>query len=170
MGLKPYLTKKYRQLIFNALISPHFDYASTIWSSSATSLLKPLSRLYCKAGKTILNVPMRTPTKEVLQILNWPPLEKRWNIHKCVMTHKILNNKMPDYLNNIFTYVFNTHNRTTRSTTSKLLSLPPIKTNYGRSRLAYAGALTYNDLPTAIREIKSIPSFKSRLKTIYKPD
>ena len=169
MRIKSYISKKYRQLIFNALISPHFDYVSTIWSSSSSSLLKPLSRLYSKAGKTILNLPMRTPTKEVLHTLNWPPLHKRWDLHKCLITHKILNKKMPDYLKNTFTYVFNTHNRTTRSSQSKLLALPPIKTNYGKNRLGYSGASIYNELPPAIREITSIPSFKSRLKTIYKP-
>ena len=67
MRLKPYLTKKYRHLIFNALISPHFDYASNIWSPTNASLLKPLERLYNKSAKVILGVQNRFNTTTALE-------------------------------------------------------------------------------------------------------
>ena len=154
MRIQNYITVKHRNLVFNSIILPHFDYASNIWSSTTASLLKPLERLYNKSAKVIIGVPNRTSTTTALEQIKWPTLDKRWKFQRCVLTFNILNKTLPSYLNQIFKYVKETHNRT-RSATLNLLSLSKYKTNYGKRRLSYLGPLEYNTIPPDIRNTQS---------------
>ncbi len=164
MRIKNYLTVKHRQLVFNAIILPHFDYASNIWSSTTASTLKPLVRLYNKSAKIILGVSNRSNTNTALEVIKWPTLDKRWKAHRCVLTYKILNKILPNYLDKIFKHVKDIQTKT-RSSTSNLLLPTKFKTNYGKRQLSYIGALDYNKLPPDIRNEPLINSFKFKCKT-----
>ena len=164
MRIKNYLTVKHRQLVFNSIILPHFDYASNIWTSTTASALKPLERLYNKSAKVILGISNRSSTSSALEQIKWPTLGNRWKFQRCVLTYKILNKTLPNYLNTIFKYVKDTHNKT-RSSTLNLLSLSKFKTNYGKRRLSYLGPLEYNNIPLDIRNVTSTVCFKYKCKS-----
>ena len=71
-------------------------------------------------------------------------------LHRCILTYKILNTTIPNYLNTIFKYVKDFHTRT-RPSTQNLLIPSNFKNSYGKRRLTYIGSLEYNRIPPAIR-------------------
>jgi len=46
-----------------------------------------------------------------------------------------------------------------------MLSLVKVKTNYGKQRFEYIGCKIWNDLEASVKMAKSLPAFKTKLKT-----
>ena len=60
-----YLPETHRVMLYNALVLPHFDYASIVWSNTAAKHTKPLSTLQNRAGRIILGLPKLTSSDTV---------------------------------------------------------------------------------------------------------
>ena len=79
------------------------------------------------------------------------------------MTYKAISGLVPKYLNNLFKSKNSVSQRVTRSTQNNDLYVPNNKLNLTRNGLAYSGATLYNILPSNIRNIRSLASFKKEL-------
>ena len=79
------------------------------------------------------------------------------------MVYKSLNCLAPDYMSSKFTLrndLFNSYNP--RDSENKLaVPLPP--TNYYRNNFCYSGAVLWNNLPTDVRQAKSLTVFRKLL-------
>ena len=76
------------------------------------------------------------------------------------MTYKAINGLAPDYISNMFNLLKSVSKRVTRNTTKNNLNILNYSLNLTRGGLPYSGAVLYNALPLAIRNIKSISVFK----------
>ncbi|PIK51784.1 putative carnitine O-palmitoyltransferase 1, liver isoform [Apostichopus japonicus] len=110
--VKKYLPHKYRIMVYNSLISPHFDYASCTWSNTCAKYKKCLVSLQGRAGRIILDLPRTAPTADVLSALSWIPIEQRWNYHRQVFMHKIHIAAAPDYLCDKYAHVSSSESAT----------------------------------------------------------
>ena len=55
----------------------------------------------------------------------------------------------------------------TRSAQDILLYVPRPDTSIFQNSLCYKGAVLWNSLPTSVRESRSLPIFKAKLKELY---
>ncbi len=78
------------------------------------------------------------------------------------MAYKSVNDVAPNYMNDMFTYVRDSHSRTTRSYVKNDLYLPTGKHEelYIQS-FVYSGAKLWNSINPNIRHQKSLNSFKN---------
>ena len=93
--VRKFLPETHRVMLYNTLILPHFDYASTCWSNTATTRTKPLSNLQCRAGRVILGLPKLTSSDTVRHKLGWTSLPERWNSQRAVMMFKVAHGMVP---------------------------------------------------------------------------
>ena len=76
-----FLTPALRRLFCNALIQPHFDYASSVWCPNLTQKMKHKIQImrnkwirYCLKLDKITHI-----SKNKLKTLNWLPVKDRFN-------------------------------------------------------------------------------------------
>ena len=166
LARKVYLMSRLSQMVdkntlkvfFHAHVEPLLDYASTLWDGAPEVHFKRLNSLYRRSVKLLLpHTEISTDLK--LQYLGLLSLHNKCLYNKLVLMYKILNNKSPKYLLDLFTkggsqYV----NR------KNCLKVPFPRIDLFKSSLSYSGSLAWNKLPTGIAQSPSLAVFKSKLK------
>lgn len=152
-------------MLSNALVLPHFDYASTVWTNFSSENHKKLQVLHNSLARTILSADIRTPINELMDTLQWIKLDSRWHNQLLLLVFKCLRNLSPSYLSSQFEYVHNTHTYITRNHSNNTLIVPKYKSNSGLRTFNVRGAYAWNCVSPTLRaemETLSISQFKAR--------
>ena len=155
-----------RRLLCNALIQPHFDYASQSWFPNLSKALS--NKIQCAQNKCIrfcLNLGNRAHLgKKEFNDINWLPINERVNQRICVTAYNFFNGTSPIYMSDIFTL-----KKVTKNTRNSLhrFDIPLRKTNVGQSALSYLGPKLWNNLPIDVKLAKNRNIFKHKMKSIY---
>ena len=123
-------------------------YCSTIWNDGSNSNLNKLSKLQRRAARVITGQSYEVRSTQILESLNWIPIEDMLKNRETTMTFKVLTNRLPDYVQNFFKKSENC-NYSLRSNNIKL-SLPKPKTNFLKRRFSYRAAQGWNELSNEI--------------------
>ena len=113
------------------------------------------------AGTQVLGIEYNGLIK-VFQRLNILSFDQSIFLSKAKMMNKILNNKAPSYLNEMFLMRDTTLNNTVsnlRSVTSKNVLVPQAKCNLFKGSLSYSGVMVWNSIPVSIKDSYSLPIF-----------
>ena len=160
--IKKYLDIDSRKLFYNAYILPIFDYCCTVWGNMSEENILRLEKLQKRAARTILNVPVQTPTNPLFTTLGWLPVRTRFIYHKLVMVYKILHKQTPEYLNNLCLRTMDIYSRNLRSTSTNNLIVPRPNTNMFKKSFTYSAAVEWSSLPSMIKCSNSIVTFKEK--------
>ncbi len=57
--------------MYNALVSPHLTYCSTIWNDGSNTILNKLSKLQRRAARVITGQSYDVRSTQILESLNW---------------------------------------------------------------------------------------------------
>ena len=163
--LSKYVHTDSLKLYYNSYILPIFDYGCIIWSRTSDKNINRVHKLQKRAARIILKVDYMTPSAEMFKTLQWLSFPKRIKYHKALMVYKSLNGLAPDYLANLFTKISEKHSRNLRSVTNDDLAVPFAKTNYFQKSFSVEGANIWNSLPTDIKQIQNINTFKLSLRS-----
>ena len=106
-----------------------------------------------------------TPSLEMFKTLQWLSFPQRIKYHTALMIFKTLNGPAPKYLLDLFTKASEMHGRNLRSVTYDDLRVPIARTNYFSKSFSIEGAKQWNSLPTDIKQIKTLHSFKTSLRS-----
>jgi hypothetical protein len=150
--------------MYNALVWPHFNYCSTIWNDESCSIIDKLFKLQKRAARVITGDTYDVRSTQILNNLNWLPIEELLKKREVIMTFKALTGRLPQYLVKLFTRCQN-NNYNLRSNQTKL-ALPKPKTNFLKRSFSYRAAKSWNELSSETIENYnelSILSFKRRL-------
>ena len=163
--LSTYIDKRSMTQYYNSYILPIFDYGCMIWGRCTTANTQRLLKLQKRAARIILKALILTPSQRMFSELRWLSFPRRVQNHTCVMVYKALNNLAPEYINDLFTKVSDTHNRNTRSVDHKLLRIPSFKTSLYENSFSVSAARLWNTEPLDIRMSSSLETFKRSVKT-----
>ncbi len=132
-----FLDEEIRLALYKSLILPIFDFLDTVNDclNQRDSLI--LKRLQNCAMRRILQCDRLEPTKVMHDRLNLVPLEKRRKFHSCTETYQILNGVSPAYLDSLFTYVSDVHNRATRAAAGNRLYVPKCRLECTKQSFRY---------------------------------
>ena len=163
--VKNFLPHQTTVMLSNALVIPHFDYGSSVWSNFSTEFHNKLQVLHNNLARIILKADARTPINDMMNSLQWDKLDQRWHKQLLVIVYKCLLNLSPSYLSNQFQFVHNNHSHLTRNHTSNTLAVPKFKTNSGLRTFHVRAAYAWNNLPVSIRnEMDNMTVRQFRLK------
>ena len=155
-------------LLCNALIQPHFDYASSPWYPNLTQKMKNKIQIthnkctgYClQLGK------MTHISKNEFETLNWLPVKDRFNQSINSIVFKYFTKQCPSYLNEVFKLA-SPNNLRTRNRYLKLICLFR-KTNMGQNALSFIDPSIWNKTPEVPKKTTSINTFKHNFKKYYR--
>lgn len=161
--IKPYVPNDSLIQIYNALVQPYFEYCSLVWQNCKLELQLKLQKLQNRAARVITGDNWETSSKDVLNKLNWQPLDHLRLIDTLLFVRKILKNEAPISISEQFHISVNEqYNLRSNFTT---LKLPKPKTNAMKRSFSYHGAKTWNNLPTELKNLAiSDKVFKNKLQ------
>ena len=164
--LSKYVDQNSLKLYYKSYILPILDYGCLIWGPCSTLTTNRLIKLQKRAARIILKVDLMTLSKQMFSELKWLPLPERVKYHTYIMMFNILNNMAPDYLRQLFvSNVSKSHERALRSADIKLLAIPLCRNTYYEKSFTVAGAREWNSLPLNLRELPTIQSFKTAVRS-----
>ena len=167
--IKYFLPYKTTVMLSNALVIPHFDYGSMVWSNFNVEYHNRLQVLHNNLARIILSADIRTPTNDLMNTLQWVKLDKRWHNTLLMTVFKCLKNEYPSYLSSQFDFVHDNHNHITRNHTSNTLIVPKFKSNSGQRTFHVRAAYAWNSLPPTVRtqmENMTLGQFQAKIKEI----
>lgn len=165
--IAPLVNKTALKLLARALIQPFFDYGVHIWYRSASKALK--NRLQTAQNKLVRlqhNLPSRAHLNHSHFVsLGWLTVADRVQHLAMGLVYKIhYTTKVPMYLTSYFKNVKDVHSYNTRGSSTDHVQ-PRYRSNKGLNSFSYYAAKMWNALPKALKECKSLPSFKNALKS-----
>ena len=91
--------------MYNAFVLPHFNYCSTIWNDGSynCTIINKLSKLQRRAARVITSSTYDIRSTQILEDLNWLPIEIDLKKRETLMTFKVLTGQAPGYLTELFT-------------------------------------------------------------------
>ena len=155
-----YVTPKYRRLLCNALIQPHFDYGCSSWFP----LLKKNSKLKLqKAQNKYIRFCLNLPPWSHISLsyfrkINWLLVSDRVCIANTVF--KYWNGIVTGYIHEMFKPSLCRY-----STRSQMaLDIPLRKTNTGQKSLSFLGPKIWSKIGPSIKNVRTLSSFMHAIK------
>jgi len=168
--VKNYLPCDTVKMLAKALVFPHFDYCSSVWSNFTDYHHNELQLLQNKLARILLHADIRTPVDKMMKDLNWTKLNCRWDCQLIILTFKCLKQIAPTYISSSFTFTHATHAQSTRSQSNNNLCVPMWRITTGKRTFNRRAAVLWNKLPITIRSKfldMSLPEFKSVVTNLF---
>ena len=157
-AVRKYLTKDVALRIFKSMVLPYFDYADVVYHTANSGDLEKLQHLQNRCLKVCLGLHRRYETKEVHRLAGCTTLESRRETH--------VRNFM--YQRKDRGHLVDVREIRTRAHDAPLFQIDhPLRETFKRS-VKYAGAITWNNLPTGVRNIEGFDRFKNFQKKTLK--
>ena len=97
-------------MLYNAIIQPYFDYCSPLWDNCGIGITDRLQKYQNRAARVITGATYNIRSSDLLDNLNWKPLEERQNYLKSIFIYKILNGHTAPSLKEAFQFNNERHN------------------------------------------------------------
>ena len=148
------------QIIYKALVQPHFDYCSTLWGNCGKSLQDKLQKFQPRASNVITGETYDIRSTDILNSLSWETLDNRRKKSNAVFMYKVLNDHAAPSLKESFCERNVMQNRYNLRNSEYDLTIPKPRTEYLKRSFKYSGAMLWNDLSFAAKSASSLDSFK----------
>ena len=155
-----------KKLLVMSLIQCHFDYACSFWYPGLSKFLR--ERLQVTQNKMVRFVLKLDPKSHVgseeFKSLGWLPVSKR--VDQVILNHifRIRSGTSPEYMGERFTLASSIHNYSTRFRENGCYLLPKVK-SFGKKSFAFTGCTLWNALPSNIKSVNSLTTFKTAVKS-----
>ena len=164
--LSKFIPKSHLISVYIATIQSVFDYSITFWGSCNKTYIKQLQRFQNRCARICMNnFDYNISSHILIKQLEWMNIKTRYYYFLGILMYKFVKKQLPPTLQNLFTYVNEIHNHSTRASNSKDIALPLPRTEVLRRNLSYSGPLFYNSLSSSVRKCNSLDNFKVCLKS-----
>ena len=146
-------------LLYNSIISPHFDYCNVVWGNCNQSQHDKLQVLQNRAAKIICGVNKYGSSSQALKDLKWDNIKERLYKNEAVTMYKAVNNLAPEYICNRFCIKESKYNM--RASNTLVIAKP--NTEFKKRCFTYRGAKLWNELDNDARNASTLANFKSQI-------
>ena len=162
--IRRYLSDKTCASLVHAFVSSRVDYCNSLLFGLPKKYLQKLQRVLNMAARIVSLTRKHEHITPVLISLHWLPIDERIEFKIILLTFKALNGLAPVYLQDILQEYH--PSRQLRSASENLLVVPKTKYKYyGDRAFVKCAPVLWNRLPQSLRAIKTVPAFKTALKT-----
>ena len=148
-----------RKLVYKALVLPHFNYCSTIWSSASAASINRLNVLLNKVCRAVLLVKWdQYHAQDLYRNLDWLTIDQLLTFNLWKVGFKIVHTSHP--LSRIMPNLNEPHlgERSRRNFLNFVV--PRHSSNFGLKSPSYRILRAWNSLPLALKQINYFPTFK----------
>ena len=166
--IRKYLTREATESLIHALITSKIDYCNSLLYGLPTSQINKFQRVQNAAARLITGSSKFCHVTPLFITLHWLPIKFRIYYKIALLTFKCIHGLAPSYLTELIS-IKRASSYNLRSNTGIILECSSTihRVTLGDRAFQQAAPKTWNCLPLNIRNIKSIDSFKSALKTYY---
>ena len=160
------LTQAARRQNYLSVIQSDLQYGTNAyWTTLTKARQNRLIRSSKRALRAVINAPTTTPTKTILSLLNLSPLETRLKLKLLIHTFRCIHNKASSLLCVQYQVRSPTHSthRTNRAQTYTSLIIPRVSKSTCAKSPAFFSTLLWNELPSDLRSLSSVHSFRQKL-------
>src|SRR5690606_5575661 len=151
--------------VYKGLFLPYIDYSNLVWGPMiGISLIRKLQVMQNKACRLIFSLPLRY--SDILSTLhgrNLLSISERIYFNISLFAFNLVYGYRDNFLGINFVSTSDTHNYHTRSAANSNLFIQRTRTLYARNFISNKLILTWNSIPSNIREQRSFPHFKKLL-------
>ena len=156
-----------KKLLYNATVASRLNYGDAVWDKCGTRNKRRLQTIQNRCVRRITGSRPGTSAAPLIKSMGWLDLEAKRKLHKCVLLKKIADENGPQALKELMQCFKSGGNINTRLTGHGGYLLPNFKTDYFRNSFFYDSIKAWNSLPTEIREIKNINTFKENVHKFF---
>ena len=131
------------------------------------STTDPLQRLQNAAARLILGLRARDHVIPALRQLHWLPVHQRIQHKLCTMMHSVHHGMCPAYLADTVSAIADNPTRPGLCSAVSMLYRLPRCTSMGEHAFSFSAPLTWNALPSTLRDIADHTRFRKLLKTHF---
>ena len=153
---------KTRLMISNACFMSILSYMIPIWGGAEGYLIKVIQVIQNRAARLVTRQSWYTPTRVLLLQCNWLSIRQMVFFQTALQIWKIKVSEKPGSIN------AQLEQSTTRSALDGTLKIPPHETALAANAFLVRGPLVWNRIPTEIRKLKTVGSFKKNLRVWVK--
>jgi hypothetical protein len=137
------------------------EYADVIWDNPKQNLINKLETIQLDAARIVTGGTRLTSHDSLYEETKWEKLKDRRNNHKLVLFHKMNYNKTPKYLAELIPKTVGTRHNTRQINNINI----NCRTNLYSEYFLPSTVKAWHDLPLPTRNLESLNSFKSLIKT-----
>ena len=151
--------------LVHAFITSRIDYCNSLLYGLPNNQLAKIQRVLNASARLVCIAPRLCHITPIMRDLHWLPTRARINFKVLLLTFKALHGLAPQYLQSLITVKTSCYNR--RGSNALLLAKPSVKSEVtlGDRAFAIAAPSLWNSLPSELRSITCVTSFKAHLKT-----
>ena len=164
--IRNFITTTACKTLVNSLVTSRLDYGNILLNGINKTTLNRLQKVQNTAARLITRTRKHEHITPILADLHWLPVQYRPQYKILTYVYCALNDIGPAYIRELV----NLHvpNRSLRSSSTKLLTVPKVRTKtYGERQFDWVAASLWNNLPNSLRQCKSLECFKIQLKTHF---
>ena len=157
------LNRQTLEQLYFSFVRPILEYADVIWDNSTLLLVHKIESVQIEAARIVTGGTKLTSIDSLYKETGWQRLTERREIHRLTYFYKMDNNLTPPYLSNILPNRFQeVHTDNTRN--SNALQPPITRTSLYSNYFLPSTVKSWNNQPTEIQTLPSLPSFKNYFK------
>lgn len=154
-----------RIMVVQSLVMGILNYCLNVWGSANKTQLGKVKKLQNFAARVAIGgVRKFDHVSPIYRKLKWLRIEEKYYYDICILTFKIINKMLPEWLF-ILPTVEETRLEGVTTRQQNLLHVPRTFTDIGARALNITCPTFWNRLPLDIRNCQTISSFKSKLKS-----
>ena len=154
------LPRRILKILYNSVVLPRLIYCIEIWGGTGVTNMRRVSRLQDRVVKLL-------GTGELLKIYkenNILPVRSLYEYFTLIKFYQQYIQSRNETLNRNIMILEPVHNYPTRFSGSLCLNTPNVKKSKIYRSFVYMGVKLWNDLPSCLRDIDSLPVFKRNIK------
>ena len=153
---------KTRKMIANGIFQSKLIYLIQLWGGTNNYLLNFLQIVQNRAARLVTKLGWFTPTETLLTQCGWLSVNQLVCYHTLLQIFKTRKDKVPTYFYEKFS---NNFPRNTRLGNSNRINLnKTINSQLGERNFTTRGIGLWNNLPVELRQLSTLPGFKSKFK------
>lgn len=157
-GIRQYVSQKDIEILVNAFITSRLDMCNCLFFGLPKASLAKLQKIQNAAVRVIFKLRKRDPVHEHLISLHWLNIEQRIVFKVLLTTFKCLNDMAPLPLTSLL------HIKDNSTLLLEVNTFFP-SIELGRRAFRYFAPRLWNSIPTDLRVISNVDTFKAKLKT-----
>ena len=163
--IRKYLSQETAGTLVHAFITSRIDYCNSLLYGLPSNQLAKIQRVLNASARLVCNAPRFCHITPIMRDLHWLPIRARINFKVLLLTFKALHGLAPQYLQSLLSAKTSRYNL--RGSNTLLLTMPSVKSKatLGDRAFAIAALSLWNSLPSELRSITCLTSFKAHLKT-----
>ena len=162
--IRPLLTLDTAKAMAVAIVGSRLDYCNSVLYGMSQANINRLQRVQNILARVVARAPWTVSSLDIRRDLHWLPVSHRINFKLCLLTWKTLHTARPPYLSELITHYLPP--RALRSSNTNLLARPTgITSNFTSRAFSVSAPSTWNSLPTHIRSLDKLSTFKRQLKS-----